>query len=136
MTKSIIALGIVGLTTLISCSPVKKALVNNIEQPVYEIAVRQVKDGKKTDFDAARTAFIEKLVVQNGVSNDREFSSFYSLPTPDKLETFIGMTQYQSFKTPKNCLLYTSDAADERSSVDLGGRRIKKKKKSAQRRDS
>ena len=31
-----------------------------------------------------------------------------------------------SFET---CLLYTSDAADERSSVDLGGRRIIKKKK-------
>ena len=34
--------------------------------------------------------------------------------------------------TPANnndsCLLYTSDAADERSSVDLGGRRIIKKK--------
>mgnify|MGYP003377845777 CR=1 FL=1 len=29
------------------------------------------------------------------------------------------------------CLLYTSDAADERSSVDLGGRRIIKKKKKA-----
>ena len=30
------------------------------------------------------------------------------------------------------CLLYTSDAADERSSVDLGGRRIIKKKKDAE----
>ena len=30
---------------------------------------------------------------------------------------------------PDGCLLYTSDAADERSSVDLGGRRIIKKKK-------
>ena len=29
---------------------------------------------------------------------------------------------------PSTCLLYTSDAADERSSVDLGGRRIIKKK--------
>ena len=29
----------------------------------------------------------------------------------------------------KRCLLYTSDAADERSSVDLGGRRIINKKK-------
>ena len=28
----------------------------------------------------------------------------------------------------KGCLLYTSDAADERSSVDLGGRRIITKK--------
>ena len=31
---------------------------------------------------------------------------------------------------PGGCLLYTSDAADERSSVDLGGRRIIKKKNS------
>ena len=30
--------------------------------------------------------------------------------------------------TQLGCLLYTSDAADERSSVDLGGRRIIKKK--------
>ena len=29
----------------------------------------------------------------------------------------------------RTCLLYTSDAADERSSVNLGGRRIIKKKK-------
>ena len=39
----------------------------------------------------------------------------------------------RSPKFPSNthrrpCLLYTSDAADERSSVDLGGRRIIKKK--------
>ena len=32
------------------------------------------------------------------------------------------------FGQPHLCLLYTSDAADERSSVDLGGRRIIKKK--------
>ena len=31
------------------------------------------------------------------------------------------------------CLLYTSDAADERSSVDLGGRRIIKKKNTRER---
>ena len=35
--------------------------------------------------------------------------------------------------TPMSCLLYTSDAADERSSVDLGGRRIIKKKKKCNR---
>ena len=32
-------------------------------------------------------------------------------------------------KEEEGCLLYTSDAADERSSVDLGGRRIIKKHK-------
>ena len=34
----------------------------------------------------------------------------------------------KEFALNKICLLYTSDAADERSSVDLGGRRIIKKK--------
>ena len=37
----------------------------------------------------------------------------------------LYVTVLDSFNS---CLLYTSDAADERSSVDLGGRRIIKKK--------
>ena len=37
----------------------------------------------------------------------------------------LGLQFQQQFQ---HCLLYTSDAADERSSVDLGGRRIIKKK--------
>ena len=43
---------------------------------------------------------------------------------PDDLP--VSLLWYPSHKI---CLLYTSDAADERSSVDLGGRRIIKKKK-------
>ena len=41
----------------------------------------------------------------------------------------ILFTTYHRHLKGKFCLLYTSDAADERSSVDLGGRRIIKKKK-------
>ena len=41
-----------------------------------------------------------------------------------------GQDQFQpTTRVARLCLLYTSDAADERSSVDLGGRRIIKKKK-------
>ena len=40
-------------------------------------------------------------------------------------QSFIGK---RSSRRNIFCLLYTSDAADERSSVDLGGRRIIKKK--------
>ena len=36
--------------------------------------------------------------------------------------------EHEARERDKLCLLYTSDAADERSSVDLGGRRIIKKK--------
>ena len=39
-----------------------------------------------------------------------------------------GIIHYLLNWLKHTCLLYTSDAADERSSVDLGGRRIIKKK--------
>ena len=42
---------------------------------------------------------------------------------------FSGILLKQKAAIRNICLLYTSDAADERSSVDLGGRRIIKKKK-------
>ena len=42
-------------------------------------------------------------------------------------EHAIAVTISKSSKI-ENCLLYTSDAADEEDSVDLGGRRIIKKK--------
>ena len=41
----------------------------------------------------------------------------------------VGPNREQTIFLDSDCLLYTSDAADERSSVDLGGRRIIKKKK-------
>ena len=41
----------------------------------------------------------------------------------------VKVLQSDTFTKYESCLLYTSDAADERSSVDLGGRRIIKKKK-------
>ena len=54
-------------------------------------------------------------------------NGFRKLP----FEIVAGLLIVQVPVTPAGsvCLLYTSDAADERSSVDLGGRRIIKKKK-------
>ena len=47
----------------------------------------------------------------------------------DKALREVRMALLEADVNFKVCLLYTSDAADERSSVDLGGRRIIKKKK-------
>ena len=41
---------------------------------------------------------------------------------------FFKLNPETDYVVMGSCLLYTSDAADERSSVDLGGRRIIKKK--------
>src|SRR5678815_3138739 len=46
----------------------------------------------------------------------------------EKNSSYVEGGKFQPDKH-RTCLLYTSDAADERSSVDLGGRRIIKKKK-------
>ncbi|OJJ14062.1 hypothetical protein BKI52_44570 [marine bacterium AO1-C] len=71
-------------------------------KPVYEIAVRMVKKGKKIDFVDQRSKFIKLLKKQEGVSNNREFQSFYALPQPDKREVFIGLTRYNSLETVGN----------------------------------
>eukprot|EP00658_Telonema_sp_P-2_P041614 TRINITY_DN2978_c0_g1_i14.p1 TRINITY_DN2978_c0_g1~~TRINITY_DN2978_c0_g1_i14.p1 ORF type:complete len:115 (+),score=48.35 TRINITY_DN2978_c0_g1_i14:46-345(+) len=44
-----------------------------------------------------------------------------------KFAKFLSVMKYDGHNY--DCLLYTSDAADEEDSVDLGGRRILKKKK-------
>ena len=49
-------------------------------------------------------------------------------PAPENLNS-VSQNKSIFLTWNKPCLLYTSDAADERSSVDLGGRRIIKKKK-------
>ena len=46
----------------------------------------------------------------------------------DDPEQLAWATRHYASTKAKLCLLYTSDAADERSSVDLGGRRIIKPK--------
>ena len=47
---------------------------------------------------------------------------------PDLTKHDYFPPSFERFRISHPCLLYTSDAADERSSVDLGGRRIIKKK--------
>ena len=48
---------------------------------------------------------------------------------PSEVEYVLLQDEEDDLELLDSCLLYTSDAADERSSVDLGGRRIIKKKK-------
>ena len=62
---------------------------------------------------------------------DRESTTEGNLEDEDLPGGFFNQWIYDIFSNldwNKDCLLYTSDAADERSSVDLGGRRIIKKK--------
>src|SRR5678816_1688314 len=87
--------------------PVKVAPLANF--PVVRDLVVEIND------------FMRKLVaVKPWIIREEEkpVSQGEYLQTPDELD------EYKQYSI---CLLYTSDAADERSSVDLGGRRIIKK---------
>src|SRR5678816_3572085 len=57
-------------------------------------------------------------------TNHKDIGTMYLLFS--LLMFFVGGTMAMVIRAElfKPCLLYTSDAADERSSVDLGGRRI------------
>lgn len=83
------AIALASVPTMNNTKPMK-------EKPIFELAVRMVKDGEQEAFEKARAQFIQLLTKQDGVSNDREFSSFYALPAPDERPVFIGMTQYPS----------------------------------------
>ena len=78
---------------------------------------------------------IRDLVRSRGLGDvyKRQASRTASLPMVIPRAAAAPATRTQCNAHPvahhQACLLYTSDAADERSSVDLGGRRIIKKKK-------
>ena len=59
-----------------------------------------------------------------------EADNIFWVPEDVRFEALLAKAANADFpqKLDKACLLYTSDAADERLSVDLGGRRIIKKK--------
>ena len=77
---------------------------------------------------------IRDLVRSRGLGDVYKRQLFYTSSATIKqvvwnlVKSPIGSSFIWKIRTVCGCLLYTSDAADERSSVDLGGRRIIKKK--------
>src|SRR5678816_2676141 len=76
-------------------------------------------------------AVMGSYAAQSSTDESRYSQNFTFTPdTPYVLSSYLwNFGTVQGSNTDFACLLYTSDAADERSSVDLGGRRIIKKKK-------
>ena len=72
------------------------------------------------------------MCIRDSPSTIRCDLVLWVIPIPKRLER--EHVEPSVIDGPCACLLYTSDAADERSSVDLGGRRIIKKKNNNTRR--
>ena len=66
------------------------------------------------------------MCIRDRLSAIKVWEDFGSAEASSLISTWAEVLVPPAFAG--TCLLYTSDAADERSSVDLGGRRIIKKK--------
>ena len=89
---------------------------------VYCVFFFQAEDGIR---DLVRSRGLGDVYKrQTGNSGANSFGPEFRLSENRRFLTLISAVRCRL----SACLLYTSDAADERSSVDLGGRRIIKKK--------
>ena len=77
--------------------------------------------------DAPDPVEVDALVLTQVLDEPEPGDVVQRVPTPAAPRP-RGHHEPEPVVGPQGCLLYTSDAADERSSVDLGGRRIIKKK--------
>src|SRR5678816_3414927 len=88
-------------------------------------AQRKGREGR-VEYAARRNAQIARIVETAKAMSSREQAADMGI-TEERVRYLRTMARRLGHDVPKEvggCLLYTSDAADERSSVDLGGRRI------------
>src|SRR5678809_559581 len=82
------------------------------------------------DMDNAYIAMVKSLsVYPEVIAKQHDLKIVYTPIHGTGITLVPQVLKRFGFTNVHICLLYTSDAADERSSVDLGGRRIIKKKK-------
>ena len=90
-----------------------------IDKPVVEGNLEHLKSIMKAFYSYSNSLLNDE--------NPRYESNLIDI-TPENFYTHILLLKSSKPEVkPLNCLLYTSDAADEEDSVDLGGRRIIKK---------
>ena len=80
---------------------------------------------QKTAYDIEYGLVGSEMCIRDRVSTELRDLNLIKRSLDDLKLTYREDARYTHIWS---CLLYTSDAADERSSVDLGGRRIIKKK--------
>src|SRR5664279_1791566 len=97
------------------------------EQYGFEI-VRSYRDEAKSGLDLAHRPGLRAL-LEDVLNPQRGFVAILVLDVSrwGRFQDIDESAYYEYTCKREGCLLYTSDAADEEDSVDLGGRRILKK---------
>ena len=109
MKKALLVMSVLGFVALQACNEEKKQNTNESSTTTVD-----------TTTSVPNNTGIQENSQQPMTGQEVQIPNTQPAAVPASAQTATGMNP---------CLLYTSDAADERSSVDLGGRRIIKKKK-------
>eukprot|EP00826_Nyctotherus_ovalis_P024622 TRINITY_DN1900_c0_g1_i26.p1 TRINITY_DN1900_c0_g1~~TRINITY_DN1900_c0_g1_i26.p1 ORF type:complete len:384 (-),score=94.03 TRINITY_DN1900_c0_g1_i26:3-1154(-) len=105
----------------------KKCTLNGICFSDKEQAQSYSKYTAKNRLAISRRHELSLKATKNSKDGER---MMLATDTLEECEKWVGLLSWTSyFKSLNSCLLYTSDAADDMQCVDLGGRRIIKKKK-------
>ena len=122
--KAVIPAAGFGTRFLPQTKAMPKEMLPIVDKPVIQYVVEEVVQSG-----------VENVIIVTG-ANKRAIEDHFDIPNEDLTKNLIQGNKEHLLEEVKKisdmanfCLLYTSDAADERSSVDLGGRRIIKKKK-------
>src|SRR5678816_631591 len=95
--------------------------------------IKELGDGVLASFTTVSDAVTAAIRIQQACNAAKDFQLRIGIHLGEVVfedgDVFGDGVNVASRIQAKACLLYTSDAADERSSVDLGGRRIIKKKR-------
>ena len=113
----------------LSCSPTKRIFdADNESDPNLYGSIRVL---LLESFEEISIKIGSKIILSNESNKLAEIKTGNSIMLSINSNNLLAKISDQDFVSTNFyfCLLYTSDAADERSSVDLGGRRIIKKKK-------
>src|SRR5678815_1397630 len=112
-----------------SASPSAASQLKELDLPDLEKPVRRASAGADGDTVTADRGGVIRCSVPV-IGDDQRHGRLPATGASAQLTALNLRHQRPRPRAPDRCcLLYTSDAADERSSVDLGGRRIIKKKK-------
>src|SRR5680860_772783 len=130
MKKGLLLLGV--FLMLVSCGEYQKVLKNEDAGAKYTMAEKLYNEAKeennKSKYRKALRLF-EQIVPQYRGKPQGEKVTYLFADTYYQLkDNYLAGYQFERFTSAYPCLLYTSDAADDLLCVDLGGRRIIKKK--------
>lgn len=94
----------------------------NMTDPIYELAIQEVKPDMLDQWAERRAAFLELLGEREGNEADWTFRSFFTFPEPGPNPVYVGITRWSrmaDFGAAAEALMPTSQAQEFFATVNM-----------------